>query len=294
MKKSEQAKNKKATATKSAESTVPQNKGKQGRSVKRKRGKRVETVPQQPRQVQRKRRSWWKRLSRRDRMIFIAPALAAVIVGLVVMFVEVTAEQMELPDVGVRYYAGSRFYMDEGTVLRRTSDDTTIAVWEDGEYTLDTLPIYYENENTVLFANSVVYVEPRMDLTYSLDYFTAVHVDSGGSIYAQRDGDEVFLTGGFAFDGQDTYVFFDTVVLEFNGYRMELPPLSYVKAAFTGDITVYNSGASEQYIEALTTDVIIKLSGADFELSLLEDCITNADGSKRLLFVRPDLLDGVF
>lgn len=297
MKKSKKNNKRKSTNTKAVtqvkQAEKPQKTGKTSLFGKGYHGKRA-VEAEHPRHVERKRRKWWGRLSWRDRAIFIGPAVAAILVGGLVLYVEMTADQIVLDSTAVRYYAGSQYYLEEGTVLRRTEEDTTIVKWDTGEYTLNSLPIYYENENKVLFPQNMVYVDPRMDTVKGMDYFTEVEIASNGSTYAQRDGEEVFLAGGFAYDGGDIYFFFDSVTLEYNGYRIEIPAFSYIEAVYTGNLMIYNHGAGEQYIEAPVTDVIATMSGATFEISLLGDSITNEDGSKQLLFTRPELLDGIF
>lgn len=163
-----------------------------------------------------------------------------------------------------------------------------------GDYTIDSLPIYYQSSDGVVLAENMVYYEPRSGIVERMDYFTNVTIEESGAVYAYRDDEKVFLTGGFAYDGGDIYVFFESVILEFNGYRMELPPLSYIEAVFTRDVTVYHSGAGEQYIEAPEGDVTITFSGAPLELSLLEDAMHYDEGGSQLMFTRPDLLESIF
>ncbi|MFI3227449.1 MAG: hypothetical protein R3Y09_08560 [Clostridia bacterium] len=247
-----------------------------------------------PKRTTNRNKGFFRRLSAKERIIFIAPAIAAIIAIAVAFFINETAERYTLPYAGIRYYAGGRFELEDGSVLRRTSEDTTVVEQGNNDYTLDTLPIYYEGQNTVMFANDMVYVEPRMNEVFKLDYFTEVNITDKDEVFAIRDGEQVYLRNGFAYDGEDIYIFFEDVVLEYNGYKMTLPALSYIEAVFTGEVMIYNSGAGEQYMEAPKTDVIVTMGGTEYKLSLLVDAMEHSDGSKQLIFTRPEALESVF
>ncbi len=246
------------------------------------------------RERKRQKKGFFRRLSKKERVIFVFPAVAAVIAICVTTFINMSVERYTLPYEGIRYYAGSSFAIEADSVLKRADNNTTVVELQNSEYELDSLPIYYKDINTILLANNMVYVEPRMNEVSRLDYFSEIEFTSNGSIYATKGNDEVFLRGGFAYDGEDIYVFFEDVIIEYNGYKMVLPAMSYVEAVFTGDVMIYNSGAGEQYMEAPKGDVIVTLSDSETKLSLIEDSMSAGDGTKQLIFTRPDVLDSIY
>lgn len=236
----------------------------------------------------------WKQLSRRERMILLVP-VAVVLVAVVAANLLLNRKLMTLTLTGqpCQYYGGSIYRMAEGTTLRRTEEGKTLIRSGGGERTANDLPIYYEDREEVTITQDMVYYAPRSGDHGRLGYFSHLSADAGGQVTLERDGEKTVLERGFAFNGKDLYLFLEPVVLSFNGYRMNLPALSYVEAVYTGDIMVFDYGSKEFLIEAPKGAVTARIETGDYEISMLNDSMTNYGGKRTLLFSRPELLEPI-
>ena len=83
------------------------------------------------------------------------------------------------------------------------------------------------------------------------------------------------------------------MIVYFNGYKMELPALSYVEAVYGGYMMVFNYETKECFTELYDGSGTAQPPSGDYVLSLLGDSVTMRDGSKMLLATRPDLFDPI-
>lgn len=258
---------------------------------------------QRPRRVQqdgkRRRRqvsvaTRWRRLTWMERMILLAPVVAAVAVVIIVnLFFTRKVMTYQLEGSPCQYYGGSVYRMEEGTTLLRTSEGKTMVKDSSGKRAANDLPIYYEDRNEITITQDMVYYAPRSGKNGRLGYFTGLYQFANGRIAIQKDGEEMNLEPGFLYNGEDLYVFLEQVTLTFNGYEMTLPPLSYVEAVYTGNIMVFNYGEKDFFVEAPKGPVTARIGTGDYELSLLGDSMTTYEGKRTLLFSRPELLEPV-
>ncbi len=235
-----------------------------------------------------------RRLTKLEIIILLIPAAAALVAVLAVYLITRDTMRIVLEGAPCQYYGGNIYRIEEGAVLRRTSDGETLLKTSAMERSLTSLPIYYEDRTSITFPEDMVYYSPR-DGTYGrIEYFTELTYDTvTGVIKAKRDGGETRLKAGFLYDGGDMYIFLEPVILSFNGYRLELPALSYVEAVYTGDVMVFNYDSKEFLIEAPEGAVTAMIEAGDYTVSLLGDSMELYDGSRSLLFTRPELLDTV-
>ena len=236
----------------------------------------------------------WQRLSRKERLILLLPVV--IVLGAVVTVnLLLNKKLMTLTLVGqpCQYYGGSIYRMEEGSTLRRTEEGKTLLRSGSTERSANDLPIYYEDREEVTISQDMVYYAPRSGIHGKLGYFSHLSVDAGGRVTLERDGEKTVLERGFAFNGRDLYLFLEPVILSFNGYRMNLPALSYVEAVYTGDIMVFDYGSKEFLIEAPKGAVTARIETGDYEVSLLNDSMTNYEGKRTLLFSRPELLEPI-
>lgn len=263
-------------------------------------GKRLREPERRARQSGEKRRrrvsaaTRWRRLSWAERLILLAPVAAAVVVVVAVnLFFTRKLMSCELEGKPCQYYGGSVYRMEEGTTLLRTSEGKTMIKDSGGQHAANDLPIYYEDRDEATITQDMVYYAPRSGAHGRLGYFTQLRKTASGRISLTRDGKELGLESGFLYSGQDLYIFLEPVILTFNGYRIALPPLSYVEAVYTGDVMVFNYASKEFFMESPQGPVMASIETGDYEISLLNDSMTNYAGKRTLLFSRPELLDPV-
>lgn len=235
----------------------------------------------------------WRRLTKKERLILLIPAVAAVLAVAIALLLNRDAMQVTLEGSPIQYYGGGAFPMEEGAVLRRTAEDATVLSGQGGQRELSSLPIYYQDRQGVTLTQTMAYYAPRSGTMGGITYFSEICFRDNGSLWALRDGKRTDLEKGFLYDGKDFYLFLEPVELTFNGYRMSLPAMSYVEAVYTGDIMVFDYGTKEFFLEAPTTAVLATAGGGDYEVSLLGDSMTTRDGTKTLLFTKPEIMQAV-
>lgn len=233
----------------------------------------------------------WRGLSRRERLILLLPALAAVIAVLAAVFFTRDAMRVTLEGEPVLYYGGASFPIQSGTAVRRTWKDVTVLEEGKGQRELTSLPIYFQDRTAVFLPQDMVYYAPRSGGQARLEYFSQLIQDADGGLSAARGGTERLVQSGFLYDGADLYVFLEPVTLTVNGYSVELSALSYVEAAFNGDILTYDAVTGEQLIETARSAVTARTADGAYTVSLLGDSMVDRDGNRTLLFTRPEQLD---
>ncbi len=199
----------------------------------------------------------------------------------------------ELKDGPCQYYGGSVYPMEEGAVLTRTPEGTTVVTDSSGRRDANDLPIYYQERDGLTTTQDMIYYAPRSGVHGRLEHFTDLRLTSLGGVTVERDGKTMDLENGFLYDGGDLYIFMEPVILTFNGYKLLLPPLSYVEAVYTGNVMVFDYGTKEFLMEPPMGAVTARIETGDYEIALINDSMTNNVGKRTLLFSRPELLEPV-
>ena len=226
-------------------------------------------------------------------LILAVPALVMVLlVFLVLQFVRV-AGSYTVKGTAYRYYAGQQTQLADGAVLTREADGVTRVQEGALDAQMTSLPVYYEDRQVVLLPQPMIYYAAGDAMAVRVDCFTELEYRDNGAVTAVADGREADLSRGFLYDGEDTYLFLEPMTLSFNGYRIELGAMSYVSASYQNDVMVYNRADGTMMLETPSGMVTAAAVSGDYTVSLLDDSMTLYDGTKLLLFVRPDLLDGL-
>ena len=234
-----------------------------------------------------------RRLTKKERLIILLPAIAAVIA--VALMLRTGRELTSVTLVGepVQYYGGGTFPIQTGATLRCATEDQTMLVTQSGERELDSLPIYYKDRTAVTLPKDMVACSV-LDASYArVDRLSELALDDHGIVTVLNGDKSAVLGAGILYDGKDFYLFLEPVVVEFNNYRFDLPAFSYVEAAYSGDVMVFDYGKKEFLYEAPRGEATATIVSTDTVVSLLGDSMTGADGGRELLFTRPDLLESV-
>lgn len=235
----------------------------------------------------------WKKLSGRERLIVLIPVAAAAAAAGIAIFLNRDLMRYTLGASPCQYYAGTVYHLREGAVLRRTSDDETLLMDDDGNgQEISSLPIYYEGQDMAAMPQNMAYYAPRSGTFGKLSYFTDIQVGKGG-VTAARNGKETTLEQGFLYDGEDLYFFLEPMTLSFNGYQISLSAMSYVEARYNSFATVFDYESGEFWIEEPKGEMTAAASAEDYTVSLIGDSVTTHDGTRLLLFTRPELLESV-
>lgn len=214
-----------------------------------------------------------------------------VVIGMVSWFI-LTDNQMKIEGKAVQYYAGQIYEVEEGATLVRGLDETTMTD-STGTTSMSSIVIYQEEESKIILTQDMVYYDPRNSLLMKIDALSEVYYTEYG-ITAVNGNKEYALNKGFLYDGDDYFIFLEDVSVKFNGYLLELSPLSYIEAVFQSHVMTFDHDTLETMLEAPETEVEVTAGGSEYTISLIGDSIVNSKDEKSLLFSRPDLLDSVF
>lgn len=213
------------------------------------------------------------------------------VVVLVFMFIN-KDNQYTFEGSTVQYYAGQKYLVEDGAYLTRVLDGDQQFTDSTGTREITSLAYYQEDDNKFIIPVDMVYYDPRNGIFARIDAFTEITVSSTG-IFAVNGNKECELNRGFLYDGEDYYIFLEDMTVEFNGYKIDITPMSYIEAIFQFQVTTFNYESKEFMMEVPSTEVVATASSGDYTVSVLSDMYEDFNGEKRLLFTRPDLLDSM-
>jgi hypothetical protein len=235
-----------------------------------------------------------KRPNRRRRTLSVLAPTLFVIVAAIAAFLFVRgAMSYKFDGPASQFYAGGEFKIPAASVMRRADGVSTI-YYDTVKRDAVNLPIYAADDGRIVLPSDAVYYDPRGGVIAKMDYFTELKIDAYGGVTATRGGTSKNTNMGFLYDGKDTFVFLEPVTVRFNGYKIELSAMSYAEAVYDGQIMLYDRESGEFTAEAPTGPATCESVGGDYVISMLSDYFEKADGSRQLLFTRPELLDSYF
>lgn len=230
--------------------------------------------------------------SRKEKLIIIIPAMAAILAVCIVMFMVNRVSVYKLKDTASQYYGGSAVHIEKGTQLRSDSEGT-VSIKSGKQNIETTLPIYLDNSRKVILPVDMLYVSPRIGGCSRVGRFSEVECKENQMITVYREGKKADTERGFLYDGEDFYLFLEPVTVSFNGYNMDLPALSYVEAVYGEYMMLFNYDTKETFMELSDGTGTAQPASGDYVISLLGDSMTLNNGNKILLANRPELFDPV-
>lgn len=233
-----------------------------------------------------------RRMSGREKLIVILPALAAILAVGIVLFTVDKVSVYKIRDTAYQYYGGRTVHIESGAELRSGTDGTVFL--KTGKQTTETtLPVYLENSRKVVLTSDMLYISPRIGGCSRAVHFSEVECKTNQMISVSRGGSKADTERGFLYDGEDFYLFLEPVTVNFNGYTMDLPALSYVEAVYGGYMMLFNYDTKEFFMELSDGTGSAQPASGDYVISLLGDSMTLNNGNKLLLANRPELFDPV-
>lgn len=232
-----------------------------------------------------------QKLSRRELMILLVPALAAVVAVIVVLFTVDRGSTYTLSTSGHQYYGGSSAVIAAGTELKRTDDG--LIQFDDGEAKDSYLPIYLDEQRTFVVIGDMLYYAPSNKSVGLVRCFSEVNHKENGLVTVTNEGKSVKPEAGFLYDGNDFYIFLEPVSISCMGYTVELPALSYAEVVNGGNVMLFNYETQEFFVEMLDGSATANAVRGGYTISLLGDTMTARDGERTLLSARPELFEPI-
>lgn len=177
--------------------------------------------------------------------------------------------------VELNYEEGLKFIYDE---TGPTYDGAELY-----EY-LDSSPIYMVEDQYMVMPEYTIYVNPRGINYYQIPCFTEVNYESSITI------NEVGVSGGFIFDGKNTYTFLEDMTVRVNGEDIEVGKLSTISLATNEIYSLHNTLDESIIVDAIITGTL-EATCVDYSVDLLSDILYTSNNEKILLFDEPELLD---
>jgi hypothetical protein len=133
-------------------------------------------------------------------------------------------------------------------------------------------------------------LQPKLFLTHKLPAMTQITAGEGAIYTAWSDVRKTY-SDIIAFDGVDTYLFFNDTEVIWGDESYSLPPFSFAEIGEDGSIGLYNYDTAE-YLNYYTdsSSKVQAIVAGDITLNLSDDILYRPDGQEQLLFSNPSLL----
>ena len=186
--------------------------------------------------------------------ILVRFALILVIINIVV------ASIIYIRQLNTKNVVSNEFYQYIGDVkqeyigeleLSKEGEITTLRT-VNVDITLDSTPVYYKNEDRVIFPEDmeIVFLNSNSSV-YKIPRFSTISQEKE-SIYTEINNKQFLTQNAFLYDGNNLYFFIEPTLIKIGNKEYELSPMSYVYIDYGDDIEIYNKKADEYYIEETT------------------------------------------
>lgn len=189
-----------------------------------------------------------------------------------------------------QYFLGNK-YDYNGTKTFYRSKDGYFMDYLDSRSMLDSAPLYYKKGKKLLLPTDYVLIQPKLFLMNKMPAMSELTYKKG-YVYA-KSGDKLStLSDSILFDGQDTYLFFNSIQISWKEEQLTLSPLSSITVGTDGSIGLYNykKRIYENYQANGYQDIIAVMKDGT-KINLSQDILYRPDGQEQILFSEPSLLN---
>lgn len=195
---------------------------------------------------------------------------------------------------------GQKTYQWIGDVKYEYKEDTKAVKTKEGlfmkegktKYPLGNTPLYFSEENGMILTSTMSVIFPNSGgKSRKLRYFSKIYGLDQGLTAESKEGvtkiEECFL-----YDGKDTYVFLEPVVLTYGEHQVALDPYSFVIVRYNQVISYYIK-QEDRFISMDTGICTVRVeaqSGYDIDLGV-DVLYRDADGQQQILITEPEMLD---
>lgn len=173
------------------------------------------------------------------------------------------------------YENGTRFfYSDKGPSYEGATTN---------EY-LVTTPLYTESGDKIVIPENSVYIDKSLTKYAQIPCYTSIYIGDTLSI------ENVEVSGGFIFDGVNSYTFLDDMVLEVNGLEVNVVALSSIAITSDKVYSLYHFDTQEVVVGINETNVV-KATSKNYSIDLLNDVMYTIENEKILIYNNPDSLE---
>lgn len=158
--------------------------------------------------------------------------------------------------------------------------------------TLQGVPVYYKDQDKVILTKSMIFTNYDTSTLNRVSYLTTLQKNDNVFEITIEKNKERTVSGGYLFDGKNTYLFLDPVTVTWNDMVLELAPLSYIYVANKQCFYYYSSDTKEaDYIEIESGAVLAEEQTGKYVLNLSQDMVDLPNGKSLLLMSNPEAID---
>lgn len=215
--------------------------------------------------------------------------LAILVIVLVIIFsMRKKADQVIIENHDLyQYTTGFRIDFKGKIKLDKDKNITTISFGDD-IVNLNSIPLYYADDDKVLFPESMMIVKPKEGKQFKINYYSTLYRDL--DMYSIKDGKiNKTLTNAIIYDANDLYFIIDDVHVKYGETDIELSAMSYIVVdTLNKTLEVYDKQNDTFNIyEEVSEDVII--SNDDYSINASKD-LMYYNGKSRLFLKKIDVL----
>ena len=154
---------------------------------------------------------------------------------------------------------------------------------KDIEVNYDSTPVYYKEEDVVIFPEDMSVVMPTLNCAEYLSKGYSYITYKNGIYNLTTEKYNNKLNHYFLYDGKDLYFFIEPVTLTVNNEKIKLSPLSYVIANYNKSITYYDKKTNTTKVIETTNNAKVEndyykinISKDDLDYQGMEIILTSA------------------
>ena len=179
------------------------------------------------------------------------------------------------------YVAGVRLEYD-GKMTLNHSDNVTMMELDNGYVKMGREPLYIEGEKTAIFPVTMSVVFPTLKMAqYKISYFTLVEFNDVQYVLSNIDLNYP-IYNAFIYDGNNIYFFVEEAKITFGENTVVIPPMSFVKCEFKGDLEIFDYDKQESVVYPDVFDDVYA-STSSFTLNLSVDSVKFSNSSALLI-----------
>ncbi len=126
-----------------------------------------------------------------------------------------------------QYFNGFRVDYTGRITLNQKEDKITTISFDGDDSELDTTPLYYSDDDRVIFPKNMSVIYPLEGVQYKINYYSEAYVDFEEVIVKDKKK-EKRLFNSIIYDGADLYFLTEYSTINFGDKSIKLSPLSYL------------------------------------------------------------------
>lgn len=212
----------------------------------------------------------------------ILSVIGLILVGVFIFFMIRSRNNIEQysfsKNAEIYYYIDDTLMEYKGKIVLDRNNKVTNISAEESDWKVISEPIYFKDEEKVIFPNSMAVVRPTIGFKQNrLNYFTVL-TNTDTNIKMSNTDLDMSISNAFLYDGVNTYFFLDDIKLEYNDKSLDLPRFSYVRCGYKDYLYIYNYETKEMTADK-EANYIVYASTAGYKINLSTDNLSVGENS---------------